>query len=188
MPAVQDLIGKIIAHPDFAASEGQKARTPIEDAVATYRALRMVTTKPRKEADFGNVIVYQVANVGYRPFQWPRPDGPPDVADAWSSVGRILGSFHLHGVASNGVNPADGVTYRNIAAWLPPLPATLQEIVDHVSGQLLARRPTARMSKAVAQRLGVQLTDNFRTFDELRDYRARRMLACLLDTPQHMSR
>ncbi len=185
---IKAMLRAMIAHPDFAASDGQKARTPIEDAVATYRALRMVTKKPRTEADFGNVIVYQVANVGYRPFQWPRPDGPPDVADAWSSVGRILGSFHLHGVAANGANPAAGVTYRNIAAWLPPLPATLQEIVDHVSGQLLARRPSARMSKAVSERLGVPLTQRFRTFDELRDYRARRMLACLLDTPQHMSR
>ena len=185
---IKSMLRAMVAHPDFAASQDQKARTPIEDAVATYRALRMVPKKPRTEADFGNNIVFQVANLGYRPFQWPRPDGPPDVADAWSSVGRMLGSFHLHGVLANRTNPATGVEYRRLQAWMPAFPATLQEITDHVSSQLLCRKATARMSKAVSQRLEQPLDRTFDTFDQLADFRAQRLIASLLDTPQHMSR
>jgi len=185
---IKAMLRALVSHPDFAASQDQKARTPVEDAVAAYRALRMMPKKPVREDDFANSIVFQVANLGYRPFSWPRPDGPPDVADAWSSVGRMLGSFHLHGVLANGSSPATGVTYRKLPAWLPAFPATVQQIVDHVSSQLLARRPTARMSTAVSQRLEFPLDRVIRSFDELADYRARRLLACLLDTPQHMSR
>jgi len=38
--------------------------------------------------------------MGQRPFDWPRPDGAPDVADAWTSVSRMLRSWILHNCLS----------------------------------------------------------------------------------------
>ena len=186
--SIKAMMRTLVAHPDFAASAGQKARTPVEDAIASYRALGMTPKKPVREDDFGNNIVFQVANLGYRPFQWPRPDGPPDVADAWSSVGRMLGSFHLHGVLANRTSPTSGVVWQPLNHWLPAFPATMQEIATYASRKLLARTPTKTALKAVSQRLEVPLDRVIRNFDELKDYRVQRMLASLLDSPQHMSR
>jgi len=178
----------LVRHPDFELAVGAKTRTPVEECIATWRALGLRPTKPTRSSDFALYCAYQVDAAGQSPFDWPRPDGPPDTGDAWSSVSRLLSAWNLHYRMAGSQLPTTGVTFRTPQSWLPPLPATVGEIIDHVSQQLLCRHATTRLTSVVAQRIDLPATTTIRVFDDLGTWRVARLLAAVLDTPEHMSR
>ena len=178
----------LVQHPEFDAAVGAKTRTPVEDLVATWRVLDMRPTRPTTSSDFARTCNTLANMAGQRPFDWPRPDGPPDVGDAWSSVSRLLASWDLHYSMSASRQPKAGVTFRSPQSWLPPLPATVGETIDHVSRQLLGRPAGAKLTTTVSQRIALPPETVLRTFDDLKSYRLPRLLAAVLDTPEHLSR
>jgi len=186
---IKKTLRALVGHPDFLASSSRKTRTPVEDAVASYRALGMQATPPTQSTDFAYQTSTQVIAMGECPFEWPRPDGPPDVADAWVSVTRMLGSFNVHYQLANEWNPRTGVTYPDPESWFPPFPATVRQIASNVFRRILFREPDERMLAAVAQRIELPLDQSFASYQEgFRPWRVPRLLAAVLDTPEHMSR
>ncbi|MBA2638569.1 MAG: DUF1800 domain-containing protein [Nocardioidaceae bacterium] len=185
---ISTMLRALVNHPDFAAAVGTKTRTPIEDCVATWRALGMQPVKPTRSTDFAAYCVIQTGSLGQRPFDWPRPDGPPDTADPWSSVSRLLASWNVHYGMAGRYQPTTGVTFRTPESWLPPLPASVVDIVDHVCRQLLCRPADARLVSVVAQRIALSADTQILVFDDLRSWRLQRLLAAVLDTPEHMTR
>ena len=103
-------------------------------------------------------------------------------------MSRLLASWDLHYSLSASRQPKTGVTFRSPQSWLPPLPATVGETIDHVSRRILCRPAGNRLINTVAQRIDLPAETVLRTFDDLRSYRLPRLLAALLDTPEHMSR
>ncbi len=179
----------LVGHPDFELAVDTKTRTPVEDCIATWRVLGMRPTgAPTRDSDFAHACVGQVGTMGQRPFDWPRPDGPPDVGDAWSSVSRLISCWSLHYAMAGAWQPGTGVSFRAPESWLPPLPSTVAGVVDHVSRQLLCRPADARLIAVVAERIDLPPDTPIRTFDDLRAWRLPRLLAAVLDTPEHMSR
>lgn len=177
----------LVAHPDFLASAGAKLRTPVEDAAATYRVLGVRALRPQQLTDFANAVISQSGTMGQRPFDWPRPDGPPDVADAWSSVSRMLMSWSIHYSVARRM-PANGATFRDSASWLPPLPATLGEVIDHICRQILGRPSNIRLRRIASERIDLPVNTTVRTFADLGESRIPLLLAGVLDTPEHMKR
>jgi hypothetical protein len=177
----------LVSHPEFAESMDAKVRTPSEDAIATYRALGIRGAKPSSDNDFSNVVNWHAESVGQRPFDWPRPDGWPDVADAWTSAGRLLGSWGLHRSLASGY-PAHGATYRSPHSWLPALPARFDTVVDHVSRQVLARPAPETLLHAAVEHVAISRGKVIRVPDDLPPYRMNMLLSTLLDSPQHMTR
>ena len=186
--STRSMLRTLVQHPEFAAEVNQKTRTPVEDLVAAWRVLGMRPSKPTRDGDFGRACSTMARRAGQVPFDWPRPDGPPDVAEAWSSVSRLLASWDLHYLMAAGNLPDTGVTFRRPQSWLPRLPATVEETVEHVCRQLVSRRAGAKMTAAVSERIGLSPDTVLHTFDDLKDHRLPRLLAAVLDTPQHMSR
>ena len=178
----------LIAHPEFKASIGAKVRTPVEDAVATWRALGVRSQAPSGDDSFAVASIYQATAVGQRPFDWGRPDGFPDDAEAWTGVSRVLNSFDVHKNVAGGYYPRSGVTYRRDASWLPPLPATLAQVVNSVSKQVLSRAASPTLKDAVAARLDLPLSFTVRTPDDFQKWRIVPLLATVLDSPDHMTR
>ncbi|MDQ4008373.1 MAG: DUF1800 domain-containing protein, partial [Actinomycetota bacterium] len=176
----------LVDHPDFADSVGAKVRTPSEDAVASYRALDVKAARPTDDGDFAHATAWHTDFMGQRPFDWPRPDGPPDVADAWTSAGRMLNSWSIHRNLAGGWT--SGATYRSFEDWLPPLPASLDAVVDHVSRRLLARPATTALKAAVATHQGMARGHTIARLDDLGDWRVDMLLATVLNSPQHMTR
>jgi hypothetical protein len=80
------------------------------------------------------------------------------------------------------------VTYRKDASWLPPLPATLSQVVNFVSKQVLARAASPTLKDAVAARLELPLSFAVRTPDDMQKWRIVPLLATVLDSPDHMTR
>lgn len=185
---IKTTLRALVAHPEFAASVGQKTRTPTEDGIATYRALGVQVRRPTRDDDAANVIAHQISLIGQAPFDWARPDGFPDVADAWTSTSRMLGSWQVHWSLSGGYWPRSGVAYRPRTAWLPKLPARFDEVVDHMSRQLLARPASKRMQQAASTYTGLSPRTRIAKPDDLSPFRLTKVLSTLLDTPAHMSR
>ena len=178
----------LVAHPEFAASVGQKIKTPTEDGVATYRALGVKLSRPTAADSGANAIAFQVSTIGQAPFDWPRPDGFPDVAEAWTSASRILGSWHTHWSLAGGYWPQKGTTYRSPASWLPPLPARFDEVVDHVARLLISRPATDAMKQAAVAYTGVAASTRISNPDDLSSFRVAKLLSVILDSPAHMNR
>ena len=178
----------LIRHPEFKASIGAKVRTPVEDAVATWRALGVKAQPSTANDSFAKAAIFQATAMGQRPFDWGRPDGFPDDAEAWTGVSRVLNSFDVHKNVAGGYFPRTAVTYRKDASWLPPLPATLSQVVNFVSKQVLARAASPTLKDAVAARLELPLSFAVRTPDDMQKWRIVPLLATVLDSPDHMTR
>ena len=178
----------LTSHPEFAASIGAKTRTPTDDAVATIRAVGVAPQRPVEFDDFANAFVFQVGNMGQQPFDWPRPDGFPDVADAWTGVSRMIGSWQAHWQLAGGYYPRGAATYRSHAQWLPTLPVTFAELVDDVSRRLLARPATAQLKRAATAYTGIQPAERISRPSDISEYRLAKLVTVVLDTPAHMSR
>ncbi len=178
----------LVDHPAFSQAVGAKVRTPLEDTTATHRVLGLDVHRPRTSADFGNAIVFYSNCMGQRPFEWPRPDGPPDAAEAYTSVSRLLASWTAHQSLAGGYTPSAGVTYRPLASWLPALPATVGDIADHVCRSLLARPSTRGIRRAAALRVGMPVSREISSAGSFGEQRIVQVIAAVLDTPEHMTR
>ncbi len=185
--AVVPTLRAMVGHPEFAASYGAKVRTPTEDYVATVRALGVKVDRPTGDQSFANAMLWQYGELGNAPYAWPAPNGYPEEGAAWTSTGRILQGLELHQDLAWGWWPTKDARYRAPASWLPTLPATVGEVVDHVGVRLLGERPGKAVRAGVATALGLPLK-RVVTRADLWDARVVTILASLLDSPTHLLR
>lgn len=185
---IRQTLRALVAHAEFKGAVGAKVRTPVEDMLRMYRVLGIRPLEPSLPTDCVNRLDSQSFGMGQRPFDWPRPDGAPDVGDAWASVSRMLRSWTLHNYQSGRRGTLQGARYRNGADWLPPLPATVGEIIANASHRVLGEPPSPRLFNAIETRLRKPLGDMVHTMSDFGEFRVTAMLAGLLDSPQHMTR
>lgn len=186
--AIAPLVTEILAAPEFRASAGAKTVTPANDVVRTVRALGITIdgTEAANAAKYS--ILWSAEQAGQRPFAWPRPDGEPMVAAAWTSVGRVLGSFETHWGLAGGWWPTVGITYRTRASWLPSTPIRLDALIDHVSRTMFGRIPSATMVQAVCEAVGYPPTESIGAGHAVANWRMPMLLSTLLNSPSHMMR
>jgi hypothetical protein len=178
----------LVTSEEFAASADAKMRTPDEDLVATYRALGVRVQPPTASDSTANAMLWQAGDIGMRPFGWTRPDGRPDRADAWSSVSRILSSFDVHYTMSGGWWPTKDATYLEPVQWLPAASVRFEDLVDHLSRQLLGRPASSVVQTSAAQATGCAPDDVITVDHELVRWEMARLLTVFLDSPTHFAR
>lgn len=180
----------LVGHADFAAAAGAKVRTPVEDAVAMYRVLGVRPVKPTQDGAFADDFHWLVGGMGQQPFDWPRPDGAPDIGESWAGVSRVLRCFEAHHSAAAGWWPSNDVTYRDETVWLQglTLPATLDQVTNHICRQVLCRPATDPLKEAVATRLGLARTYPVKAVSDMAMWRLQYVLAAALNSPDHMHR
>jgi hypothetical protein len=180
----------LVASDEFWASADQKVRTPIDDTVATCRVLGVTAQAPTGDSSFANTLVYTLNSVGV--YQWPRPDGPPDLAQSWATTTRMLNSFRTHWGMAGGWYPNGQVAYRSPVAFLPdPVPPEGLEfrlVVDHLSRTLLGRVSTSRLLRAASVGCDIAPAERITSSHALLRYKFPRLLAVLLDSPAHLTR
>ena len=88
----------LIARPEFRSSAGAKVSTPVDDLVATVKALGVVARKPSGVGTPASQLATALnhSQGGPRLFSWPRPDGAPETNSEWASAVRMLRSFGMH--------------------------------------------------------------------------------------------
>jgi len=178
----------LVRSREFERSIGSKVRTPTDDLVATYRVLGAKITKPRREADAANAIYFQSQAIGAVPFGWPRPDGQPEIGDAWSSAARLMGSYKIHTAVTGGWWPNRGVRYRKHASWLPKKKIRFDHLVDHMCRKIHGRPVSRRLLGAACIVVDTKPGEVITRDSHLVRYRMPRLLGLLLDSPQHLTK
>jgi len=186
--SIVPVLRALVASSEFRARMNWKIRTPEEDLIATYRALGATIARPASDKYAANAVLWQSSAMGLPPFTWPRPDGRPDTAPAWSSVSRLLGSFSIHYNMAGGWSPRAGVTYRRPGQWLPQKQIRFDQLVDHLSRKILGRRSTSLLLKAACQATGLRPATIITRRHSLVKWGMARLITVFLDNPTHMTR
>jgi uncharacterized protein (DUF1800 family) len=134
--AITPVLRELFASAEFAASAGQKVRTPFEDLAATVRTLGLTPeTTGVKALD---ALYNQLVNAGNAPLRWAPPNGYPDVAAAWASPSGFLMRCNSHLNLATGWYPRQLVRPANmLTALVPVRPTTYGSLVDALSRRLL---------------------------------------------------
>ncbi len=146
--AITPVLRALFTSPEFAASAGQKVRTPYEDLIATVRALGLA---PEKSGTAALAALYnELADAGNAPMRWNPPNGFPDVAAAWASPSAFLMRCNNHLNLAAGWYPSQLVRPANmLAALVPVLPATYGGLVDALAVRLVGATLPAAHTAAV---------------------------------------
>jgi hypothetical protein len=188
---IAPVLRALVASPEFAAAEGAKLRDPVEDVVATYRAVGAWFRRPAPDLDATEAIVWQTTRLGLQIGSWPRPDGAPLENAPWATSLRALASVELHRTLAHGwwPNAEGGATYPDRASWVPSYPIRFRRLVDHVSRRLLGRRASTAVLDAACLALGYRPEERITGPDhELVRWRMGTLLTAVLDTPAHYHR
>ena len=176
----------LVNSDEFWASAGQKVRTPVDDVVATCRALRMKAKAPTGRSSFVNELGWAMHSTLV--YQWPRPDGQPDRAGSWASTTRMLNSWQMHWGIAGGWWPNGEVAYRKPVAFLPKRKIRFDAFVDHLSRVVLGRRSTPQLLRAACVGCDIRPGEYITQSHAAMSYKFPRLLAVLLDSPAHMTR
>ena len=176
----------LVAHPEFKKSKGVLVRTPIEDFVATVRALDITILRPTADDSFARAAVWIPQSTLV--YHWPRPDGSPYGNALWSSPTRMLSSFRLHWNLTAGWWPTKGVRTKAPKKFLPEKQIRLDAWVDHLSREILGRPSSKRMLDAALTAVGYGAGEKVTKDHQLTDWLFVRLVGSLLDSPDHMKR
>ena len=176
----------LVAHREFRSAAGKKVRTPVDDLVQTARVLGVSVQRPRTTSSFA--IAMSWMHGGDTLYSWPRPDGAPERNDAWASASRMLGSFRMHWNLAGGYWPREAVSYRRPAAWLPQRRIRFDQYVDHLCRMIHGKGSTPRLLKAAVQATDCRPGEVVTAAHPVAGWLFVRLLAVLLDSPEHMTR
>ena len=125
--AIAPVLDVLFRSAEFWASVGQKTRRPLENIVASARA---VGVRPGDDIRRGLAgLANQAHGAGHRPLAWPAPNGYPDVHAAWRSAGGLLAQWNNHRAVVGGWY--EGLAFpkaQDLAAGMPT--GTVGEYVD----------------------------------------------------------
>jgi uncharacterized protein (DUF1800 family) len=146
--AIVPVLRALFTSAEFAASVGQKTRTPFEDLIATIRTLGIGPEKSGVKAL--DALYNGLVKAGNAPFRWPTPDGFPDVAAAWQSPSAFLMRCNNHLNLAAGWYPSQLTRPADLLrALVPVLPATYGALVDALATRLVGTRLPAPHTAAV---------------------------------------
>jgi hypothetical protein len=188
--AIIPVLRALVASRAFQQAHDNKVRDPGEDVVATYRVLGVQIKPPAGEEADGSALqalVWQSDSIGIAPYSWAPPDGQPIDNESWSSPARLMASMRFHMGAAAGW--ADEAThYREPEQWLPSKHPRFDELVDHLSRQLLHKESSKRLLKACCIAVDVKPYEPIDKDHDLVKWQFPRLLTTLLDSPDHLSR
>ena len=176
----------LVSSEEFWASKGAKVRTPIDDVVATCRVLQVSAQAPANLSSFVHELSWAIGSTLV--YQWPRPDGSPDRAAVWASTTRMLNSWRMHWGMAGGWWPSGEARYKRPRAFLPEPGIRFDELVDHLSRVMLGRRSTRRLLKAACQGCDIAPDERINRSHAAMSWKFPRLVAVLLDSPEHMYR
>ena len=183
---IKAVLRALVASDEFWASAGAKVRTPIDDVVATCRALRVTAQAPTSKSSFANALGWTINSTLV--YHWPRPDGPPDAGEVWAAPTRMLNSWQMHWGLAGGWSPGQQATYLTPASYLPQASIRFDKFVDHLCRVLLGRGSTPVLLDAACEGTGTGVAEVVTVDHAVIRWKFYRLAAVLLDSPEHMTR
>jgi uncharacterized protein (DUF1800 family) len=184
--AIVPMLRALFLSPEFAVSVGQKYRRPMENAVASMRALGLKPAENDKFMAALGDLRYNLDRAGQSPLGRTSPDGFPDFADPWlSSVGTLARWNNQMSLAGGW---REGFAKPDIDAMLAGA-TTYGAAVDRLFTRLLFQRPTPAQRAALLTFLGKSARAGLSADARKNDYNLRvRVPALILGGPHHQLR
>ncbi|MGL5826162.1 MAG: DUF1800 domain-containing protein [Nocardioides sp.] len=178
----------MVDHPEFMGSKRAKVRMPLEDSIATIRAMDATITKPEGEGHFVGYLLSALGGNGQTPFNWPTPDGYPEHSAAWANAGQFLNSMTMHrGLALFGSGRA-GVEFPEHTYWIPRTsPCSFKKACHRASRLLHGTKAPKSVRKGISIRTGIGQKEQV-TSEQLTPTVVLQMILTLLDSPNQLNR
>ena len=182
----------------FINSWGMKNRRPFELIAATLRTLGSDWT-PRIGDAKSDELFWRMGSTGNTPYEWPAPNGYPDVGVAWSGSNSYAMTWRvLNWVSETSDNnvpmaPILATTRTGVSSW------TANNLVDFWCQRILGYAPPAARRQALVTFMAqngaatevIADTDDWAANNTKAHYnqqRLRSMVALILMSPEFMSR
>jgi hypothetical protein len=193
--AIAPMLRLLFTSNEFYAARGSKVRRPYEDMVATLRTLGyglLPTTSSAAARRSGPESLYWMSDqLQHAPLAWPQPDGYPDVANAWTAAGGLLSRWNMHlGLAAGWWPDKSQIRVPNLASLLPPIRTTTTylALINAMATRITGGPLPASHTAAVLTFVGKRPTDRVHAGDQWITWDLARLVALLLDTPNHQLR
>ena len=193
--AIVPVLRVLLTSAEFKAARFQKVKRPYEDMIATLRTLGyglLPPTRPAAARRSGpQALLWRSGQLQQAPLAWSQPDGYPDVAVAWTAGGGLLERWNMHlGLAAGWWPAKDAIVVPAAKGLLPPLTSSLTygRLVDSLALRLTGLTLPASHSAAVLTFIGKRPTDPVRSGDRWITWDLVRLIALMLDTPNHQLR
>jgi uncharacterized protein (DUF1800 family) len=180
--AIVPVLRALFTSAEFAASAGQKVRTPFEDLAATVRILGY---GPETEGTKGvQALYWSLQRAGHLPLAWAPPNGYPDVAAAWASPSGYLNRWNVHLNIIHGWYPKELVRPVVLFADLVGTPAaTYGGLIDAVAQRLFGRILRGEHTAALTAFFGKTPADKLRGYDAAVGWLFPYLVGVMLDSP-----
>jgi hypothetical protein len=100
----------------------------------------------------------------------------------------MLNSWKMHWGLAGGFSPNQQVTYLTPASYLPQASLRFDQLVDHLCRVVLGRRSTPVLLDAACRATGTGVAEVVTVDHAVVRWKFYRLLAALLDSPEHMTR
>jgi uncharacterized protein (DUF1800 family) len=188
--AIVPVLRALFTSPEFAASVGNKVRTPLEDIVATVRTLglgpELVDPVTNPTGTTAIRALYTILDsAGHAPLRWGLPDGYPDVASGWASPTGYLVRWNTHVKLTTGAYPTKQLTRpASLLQYLAPAqPATHGALIDALARRLVGTVLRAEHSAALLTFLGKTAATPLKSTDPAVTTRFPYLVALILNSP-----
>lgn len=149
--AIGPVIKAMVAHPAFDASANQKFRRPHDYVAFGLRALR-AAVNPTTNMNQIKRIGKTLEGMGNLAFEWPAPNGYPDVEGAWLNTGAMLSRWNWTGDVVGRAFPP--ITYDTAALRATLTGRSAAQIYDLVAQHLMLEAVTDLGEGVLNRQLG----------------------------------
>ncbi|GLY28925.1 DUF1800 domain-containing protein [Kineosporia sp. NBRC 101731] len=186
---IAPVLRMLFSSKEFSVSKGKKLRRPMEQLVATARALDL---KPATDP-IGLLDLVQISRqAGHGPVSWPQPNGYDDSAASYQSPAAALIIFN----ATSAWLVGGGARLKNpgFVGFLKNPPTNRTAAVTATARKLLGRNPTTAERKAVTTLLnsatlgGQKLPTTFTAGSQQQRETIYLTAMLLLSSPAHLTR
>jgi uncharacterized protein (DUF1800 family) len=180
--AIAPVLRALFTSAEFAASIGDKTRTPMEDLAATVRTLGYgPATNGTK---FLESLYGMARDAGHAPLFWGPPNGYPDVAAAWASPSGLLVRWNLHLSIAAGWWPDTLVRPANLlTGMVGALPATYGLLIEKTAVRLAGIAPTPQQTAALAEFYGKTPASPLKAGDPAAGWMYPYLMGMILNSP-----
>ncbi len=150
--AITPVLQVLFRSQEFWIATGMKTRRPLENFVASARALGVAPGSDTRAGIEG--LYWMTQRFGQAPLAWVPPNGYPDVAGAWRSAHATLAIWNAHRALIQGWQ--SGLSYAAATGLVGKRPAKSGAYVDTLAERLVFQKFGAPQRKALLAFLGAK--------------------------------